>query len=98
MEHRPRSGKWKQKHGENLLFGTMGYHGVTDAVRSWENEKAYYRGQVLNASNWHASGHYTQVVWRNTLQVGCAKAECQGHVIVVCNYDPPGNILGQTAY
>ncbi|OPX95518.1 MAG: Cysteine-rich secretory protein family protein [Syntrophorhabdus sp. PtaB.Bin006] len=98
MEHRPRSGKWGQQHGENLLIGTVGYHGVADAVEAWENEKTYYHGQALNASNWHASGHYTQVVWRNTKEIGCAKAECGGRVIVVCNYDPPGNVMGQRPF
>lgn len=98
MEHRPRSGKWKQQHGENLLIGTVGYHGVADAVEAWENEKIYYHGQALNVSNWHASGHYTQVVWMNTKEIGCAKSECGDRVIVVCNYDPPGNVMGQKPY
>ena len=98
MEHRPRSGKWKQEHGENLLIGTVGYHGVVDAVRAWEREKSMYHGTILNSSNWYPSGHYTQMAWKNTSQIGCAKAECRGNVIVVCNYDPPGNVLGQKAY
>jgi pathogenesis-related protein 1 len=98
MEHRPRSGQWKQEHGENLLIGKVGYHGVVDAVRAWEREKSMYHGAALNSSNWYHSGHYTQMVWKNTSQIGCAKAECRGNVIVVCNYDPPGNILGQKPY
>jgi pathogenesis-related protein 1 len=98
MEHRPRSGQWKQEHGENLLIGKVGYHGVVDAVRAWEREKSMYHGAALNSSNWYPSGHYTQMVWKNTSQIGCAKAECRGNVIVVCNYDPPGNVLGQKPY
>jgi pathogenesis-related protein 1 len=96
MEHRPHSGKWKKKYGENLFMGTSGYYGVADAVTSWESEKKYYKGEALNSSNWYASGHYTQVIWKNTLRVGCARVECNnGTMIVVCNYDPPGNVLGQ---
>jgi len=98
MEHRPRSGKWKQMHGENLLIGTVGYHGVVDAVKAWEREKSLYHGAALNSSNWYPSGHYTQMVWKTTRYIGCAKAECRGNVIVVCNYDPPGNVLGQKPY
>jgi pathogenesis-related protein 1 len=98
MEHRPRSGRWKQEHGENLLIGKVGYHGVVDAVRAWESEKSVYHGAALNSSNWYPSGHYTQMVWKNTRHIGCAQAECRGNVIVVCNYDPPGNILGQKPY
>jgi pathogenesis-related protein 1 len=96
MEHRPHSGKWKQKYGENLFMGTSGYYGVADAVTAWESEKKYYKGEALNSSNWYASGHYTQVIWKNTQRVGCARAECNnGMMIVVCNYDPPGNVIGQ---
>ena len=98
MEHRPHSGQWMQKHGENLLIGTVGYHGVVDAVRAWESEKSVYHGEALTSSNWYPSGHYTQMVWKNTSKIGCAKAECRGNVIVVCNYDPPGNVLGQKPY
>jgi pathogenesis-related protein 1 len=98
LRHRPRSGKWKQKYGENLFIGTSGYYGVADAVRSWESEIIYYQGQTLDSSNYHDSGHYTQIVWKTTEQIGCAKAECNGNLIVVCNYNPPGNVLGQKPY
>lgn len=98
MEHRPYSGKWKQMHGENLLIGTLGYHGVVDAVQAWEREKSVYHGAALNSSNWYPSGHYTQMVWKTTRHIGCAKSECRGNVIVVCNYDPPGNVLGEKPY
>ena len=39
------------------------------------------------------TGHFTQVVWRNTKRVGCALSRKDKHVIVVCKYDPPGNYL-----
>ncbi len=47
-------------------------------------------------------GHYTQVVWRNTERVGCGYSTCQSQgftfEVWVCNYDPPGNYIGQTPY
>jgi pathogenesis-related protein 1 len=98
MEHRPESGQEKQEHGENLFMGTAGYYGVADAVKAWVSEKEYYRREALNASNWHKAGHYTQIVWKNTKDLGCAKVTCKGNIIVVCNYDPPGNVLGQKPY
>jgi uncharacterized protein YkwD len=98
LTHRPTSGKWKQEYGENLVMGTGGSYGVADAVKEWQSEKQYYRGQTLNPSNWYDSGHYTQMVWKNSEEMGCAKVECNGNIIVVCNYDPPGNILGQKPY
>ena len=98
MEHRPHSGKWKQEHGENLFMGTAGHYGVVDAVVMWEKEKSAYSGETINCSRLYAYGHYTQLVWKNTRQIGCAKVVCGGNVIIVCNYDPPGNVLGQKAY
>ncbi len=98
MEHRPHSGRWKQEHGENLFMGTAGYYGVADAVMAWEKEKIEYDGGAVDRYNVHACGHYTQLIWRNTKRIGCAKVRCAGDVIVVCNYDPPGNVLGQTPY
>jgi pathogenesis-related protein 1 len=98
MEHRPSSGEWKQEHGENLFIGTAGYYGVRDAVAMWVQEQSAYDGGAIDLSSVHDYGHYTQVVWRATKRVGCAKVTCAGNVIVVCNYDPPGNFLGQRAY
>lgn len=98
MEHRPSSGKWKQEYGENLFMGTAGYYGVADAVKSWESEKKYYHGQTIDTSNVYKMGHYTQIVWENTKEIGCAKIECKGNVIIVCNYNPPGNFLGRKPY
>jgi len=97
-EHRPRSGPWKQKYGENGFAGAAGYHGVTDAVKSWKEEKKYYGHQVLSRSHWRASGHYTQMVWRKSTQIGCGKIECNGRIIIFCNYNPPGNVLGEKPY
>jgi uncharacterized protein YkwD len=98
IEHRPHSGKWKQEHGENLFMGTARFYGVADAVAAWAKEKSAYHGETIDMSNLYAYGHYTQLVWRNTKSIGCAKVECDGNVIIVCNYDPPGNFLGQTPY
>jgi pathogenesis-related protein 1 len=48
-------------------------------------------------------GHYTQVVWRTSTQVGCGVASCLGSdgltwEIWICNYAPAGNIAGQAPY
>ncbi|MEY3405870.1 MAG: hypothetical protein RL161_1300, partial [Bacteroidota bacterium] len=38
-------------------------------------------------------------VWSQTTHVGMAKAVCKdGSVLVVANYDPPGNYIGQKPY
>ena len=43
-------------------------------------------------------GHYTQIVWETTQKVGCAKIQCDGFDLWVCNYDPPGNWVGEKPY
>jgi hypothetical protein len=42
------------------------------------------------------SCHFSQVVWKNSKELGIAMARDQtGKVIVVANYNPPGNYIGQ---
>jgi len=98
MQHRPREGKWKQHHGENLFIGTAGFYSVREAVLAWESEKSDYRYGVFNGSSRKPIGHYTQVIWKNTTRVGCGQTLCNGNLIVACNYDPPGNWIGQKPY
>jgi len=98
FEHRPESGPWKEKYGENLFMGTAGYYGAGEAVDSWISEKRFYQGQTLNEANYHEFGHYTQLVWKSTKKVGCGQALCNGEVIIVCNYAPAGNVIGEKAW
>lgn len=86
-------------YGENLFKGTAGYYTVADGVISWGDEKKDYTygysGETLQAG---VVGHYTQIVWRNTTKVGCGIVKCNGEMILVCNYDPPGNYVGEKPY
>jgi hypothetical protein len=48
-------------------------------------------------------GHYTQLVWANTREVGCGYSTCTTQddflfEVWVCNYDPPGNVINQFPY
>lgn len=98
LTHRPFKGKWKQKYGENLFMGSFTAFNVTDAVKTWYTEKKKYDGKPLNRSNAVLASHYTQLVWRKTRKLGCAQVTCQKRLIVVCNYDPAGNHLGEKPY
>ena len=59
----------------------------------WYDEIAQYRFPDGGFSM--ETGHFTQVVWRGTTQVGCGHSQCKGNDIWVCNYDPAGNWDGQ---
>lgn len=98
LKHRPGSGKWQQRHGENLFMGTAGAYGVRDAVLAWEAEKKDYRYGDFTGTSPRPIGHYTQVIWNNSKHVGCGKALCKDLVIIACNYDPPGNFIGERPY
>ncbi|MBS1681692.1 MAG: SCP-like extracellular [Bacteroidetes bacterium] len=100
MKHRPHDGsKWKQIHGENIFWGSASSYNAKDASESWYSEIKDYKHGPLTSGNWYATGHYTQLVWKNTKKVGIAQAVCSsGAIIIVANYDPPGNYMGQKPY
>jgi len=71
---------------------------VTD---SWGSEKQWfdYSNNKCNAPAGKACGHYTQVVWKSTTEVGCGNAVCNDlSQVWVCNYSPAGNVMGQKPY
>jgi pathogenesis-related protein 1 len=98
FEHR--SGEKKERgYGENIFMGNGRDYTALDASSSWYSEIKDYVHGPLNSSNWYNTGHYTQVVWSNTTEVGAGTATCKsGAIIIVANYNPPGNYMGQKAY
>lgn len=88
--------------GENLWMGSAGYFAPETMVGAFLDERRHYRhGAFPNVSrtgNWQDVGHYTQVVWRGTREVGCGVARGAGHDFLVCRYWPAGNWMGQRPY
>jgi len=80
-------------YGENLAAGTSGTLDAESVVKMWYDEVAQYRFPDGGFSM--KTGHFTQVVWRGTTQVGCATSRCNGMDIFVCEYNPAGNWEGQ---
>ena len=84
--------------GENIFWGSG--HGWTpsQAVAAWIDEKKWF-DYSKNICTGPDCTHYTQVVWRTTTKVGCAKIICNsGDTFITCNYDPPGNYVAARPY
>jgi pathogenesis-related protein 1 len=71
-----------------------------EVVDSWAKERADYNHKANSCSKGRMCGHYTQVVWKSTHTVGCAVAVCEDshEQVWVCQYQPPGNWVGQKPY
>jgi len=103
--HSTNIGKLPSGQGENLSISM----GSSVGTRGWLQEEGNYdcaegkckRGQC---------GHWTQMIWNDTEQVGCAIQRCASTVkadgspdtwrnaeLLVCRYGPPGNYRGQAA-
>lgn len=80
-------------YGENLAAGTEGVLDPEATVAMWYDEIKLYKFPDGGFSM--QTGHFTQLVWRGTKQVGCGHAACKGNDIWVCEYDPPGNWDGE---
>lgn len=79
------------EYGENLALG----YGTTGAVDGWYDEISSY--DYSNPGFSEATGHFTQVVWASTSQVGCGIKSC-GDVwgdYVICSYEAAGNVIGE---
>ncbi|KAJ8769762.1 hypothetical protein K2173_007622 [Erythroxylum novogranatense] len=84
--------------GENLAMSTGDLSGA-EAVKLWVDEKPFYDYGSNSCAEGQVCGHYTQVVWKNSVRIGCAKVRCgNGGTFIGCNYDPPGNYVGQQPY
>lgn len=82
-----------EKYGENLGAGSIGALDPRSTVDMWYDEIKLYKFPDGGFSM--RTGHFTQLVWQDTRQVGCGHVQCKGNDIFVCNYDPPGNWEGQ---
>jgi len=85
--------------GENLWAGTVGYYQPEAMVGLWIREKADFKPGVFpnnsRSGNIESVGHYTQLIWANTEEVGCALESGRSEDFLVCRYKRPGNVTGE---
>lgn len=93
------------EYGENLFAQAGKVATAEEAVGAWAEEVTDYDYETGKCTG--KCGHYTQIVWRDSSRVGCGVAFCktgspfEGFTdwqYVVCNYDPPGNWIGEKPY
>ncbi|QIQ02607.1 CAP family protein [Streptomyces liangshanensis] len=89
-----------RRYGENLYWTGSAERnrlpGPT-AVKAWYDEVASYDFRAGGFS--HATGHFTQLVWRGSKRIGAARATGRGgewfENYVVVTFSPPGNVEGR---
>lgn len=113
-KHRSSAELQAKGYGENWAFFTSFGGNPSDtaktAVNLWASEHecwtfGTFRGSekcdtaCYTAKGTDGCGHYTQIVWRKSTQVGCGLATCGStNSIWICNYKVAGNFIGQAPY
>ena len=84
--------------GENLWRGPKGYWTAWEKVGFFLEEKRHFRPgnfpDVSRTGRWSDVAHYTQIIWPQTREVGCAVAHTASDEVLVCRYWPAGNVWG----
>jgi hypothetical protein len=95
--------------GENIAANAPpGTWSPATVVNAWASEASDYDYASNSCAAGKVCGHYTQLVWRDTLRVGCGHQICSINSpfgsqsprweFWVCDYEPPGNYVGQRPY
>jgi pathogenesis-related protein 1 len=94
--------------GENLAGAAPSSNNIaTTGPTGWWEEKAFWNSASASCQAGEVCGHYTQMVWRDTTEVGCGlnrKSSVMGgkwtqnSVYLSCVYNPGGNIGGKKPF
>ncbi|NXT36942.1 CRIS protein, partial [Pelecanoides urinatrix] len=80
--------------GENLFMSSAPFS-WSDVIQTWYNEEKDFKYGTGAKTEGAVIGHYTQLVWYNSYQIGCAVAFCptsKFKYFYVCQYCPMGNL------
>ncbi|KAI6381501.1 hypothetical protein MCOR25_001195 [Pyricularia grisea] len=96
-------------YGQNIVAGAPADQmGVAVTNTFYNPEVAHYTwyGSEPDLTDFVRWGHFSQLIWTSTAEVGCATVDCSSHpgglqnaqgqpsYFTVCNYKPPGNYIG----
>jgi len=87
------------QYGENLASSFNSRQGYVfsgdEATQNWYDEIKDYKFNE-ESQRLEKIGHFSQVVWKKTVTAGFGRAKsATGNFIVVGQYKPPGNFMGQ---
>ncbi|KAJ5135642.1 uncharacterized protein N7515_004920 [Penicillium bovifimosum] len=99
------------QYGQNIGYGVDAAQVGEDIISKmmYKDEEPHFQnlyGQATpDMSNFDAWGHFTQIVWKQTKEVGCFTYTCpdlantgaKNSPFTVCNYMPAGNYAGEYA-
>jgi hypothetical protein len=85
--------------GENIWMGTAHFYSLEHMMDRFLDEERMFRPgvfpEVTTTKKWEDVAHYTQIIWPETREVGCALVTANDRDALVCRYSPPGNVFGQ---
>ncbi|HEY4221637.1 MAG TPA: CAP domain-containing protein [Myxococcota bacterium] len=88
--------------GENIAYFSGTASTPKDVVDAWAAEVADYDLGSNTCAADKECGHYTQIVWRDSTAIGCGASSCHmfdsDGIFWVCEYNPPGNVIGSKPY
>ena len=88
--HSGRKGENIYRSGNTSLSNSAA---VLDATKLWYDEVSLYNYNTGDFSK--ATGHFTQLVWKNSKYLGIGVGRSSSGVYVCADYDPLGNYPGQ---
>ncbi|XP_070531983.1 cysteine-rich secretory protein 3-like [Ptychodera flava] len=81
-------------YGQNLAT----HSDLVRAINAWFSEYVFYDYDTMTCEPGKLCGHYTQVAWAASYQVGCGILDCGISHLTTCNYRPAGNSPGRQPY